>query len=197
MSDFEKKEITYFTKPGKHNTEKTIDIALDYAKKNNIKTILIASATGTSALELKKKSQNESIVCVTYSEAVSYEDELKEFKKNQPALEEEGIRIVKATHAFSGVDKALYKKYETMQPPLLIADILRLFSEGVKVCVESAMMAADAGLIKKKEKILALAGSGEGVDTCLLVEPSTTSDLFSFGILEIICIPKYSGLLHA
>ena len=52
------------------------------------------------------------------------------------------------------------------------------------------------GTIKQKEPILALGGTSHGVDTCLLVEPSTTSKFFEFGILEIICIPKVGGLTH-
>jgi len=194
--EFEKKEIVYFKEPGKANTEKTIELALAYSQNNNINTIVIASSTGNTALKLKEKVPDLNIICVTYSDAVKYKDKLEEFQKNKSLLEEKGITIVKSIHALSGIEKSLTAKYCSMMPATLIADILRLFSEGVKVCVESSMMAVDTGAVKEKEKTLVMGGSHEGCDTCLLVEPSCTSKFFEFGILEIICIPKHSGLLH-
>jgi hypothetical protein len=193
---FEEKKIVYFTKPGEHNTDKTLELAVKYAKENTIKTIVIGSATGTSALKLKEKASELDVVDVTYSEAVSYEDELEEFKKNKNKLEDAGIKIVKCSHAFSGVEKSLFKRYESMMPQILIADTLKLVSEGVKVAVECVLMAADVGAVSSKENVLALGGSGSGVDTCLLVKPTTTSNFFKLGILEIICMLRYSGLVH-
>ncbi len=196
MTSYETKEITYFTEPAEDNTDKAIELAVDYAEQNKIKKIVIASSTGTSALQLKKRASDLIVVDVTYSEAVSYEDKLKEFEKNRKKLENAGVEIVKCTHAFSGVEKALFKRYKSMMPQLLIADTLKLISEGVKVAVESALMAADVGAITPNENVLVLGGSGRGVDTCLLVKPSTTSNFFDFGILEVICMPRYSGLVH-
>ena len=192
----EEKKITYFKEPGEHNTEKTIELAVDYAKQNDIKTIVIGSATGASALKLKEKAPDLEVIDVTYSEGVSFKETLEEFKKNQKELEEKGIKIVKCTHAFSGIDKCIFKKFGTTTPIIIIAETLKLISEGTKVAVESALMAADVGSVKQKEPILALGGTSHGVDTCLLVEPSTTSKFFEFGILEIICIPRHGGLTH-
>jgi len=55
MEDFETKKITYFKKPGKENTEKTIELAGDYAKKNDIKKIVVATYTGETALKVAEK----------------------------------------------------------------------------------------------------------------------------------------------
>ncbi len=192
----EEKKITYFTEPGEKNTDKTIDLAIKYAKENNIKTIVIGSATGASALKLKEKAPELEVIDVTYSEAVSYEETLEAFRKNKEKLEEKDIKIVKCTHAFSGIDKCLFKKFGGPTSSVLISETLKLISEGTKVAVESALMAADVGAIKAKEQVLALGGTSHGVDTCLLVEPSTTSKFFEFGIVEIICIPKVRGLAH-
>ncbi|MBW2988737.1 hypothetical protein KY358_00300 [Candidatus Woesearchaeota archaeon] len=194
--DFEEKKIIYFKKPGEKNTEKTLELAAEYAKQNSINTIVIGSARGESALKLKERCPGLDIVCVAYSEAVSYKETLDAFRKNRPLLEEKGIRVVRCTHAFSGIGKSLSNKFNHLTPNMIIAETLKLISEGVKVAVESALMAADTGAVQKKEPILAIGGTSHGVDTCLLVEPSTTSDFFNFGILEIICIPRYGGLAH-
>jgi hypothetical protein len=190
------KQITYFDKAGEENTNKTLDLAIEYAKSNNIKTIILSSSTGKTALELKKLAPDIEIIVVTYSEAVAYKDKLEKFENNRKDIEAAGIKIVKTTHAFSGIDKCVFKKYNSLTPNVLIADTLKLISEGTKVAVECALMAADAGTIKQKQQILALGGTSHGVDTCLLVEPSTTSNFFEFGILEIICMPKIGGLTH-
>ncbi|HZX44259.1 MAG TPA: pyruvate kinase alpha/beta domain-containing protein [Candidatus Nanoarchaeia archaeon] len=192
---FKEKTIVYFDKPGKDNTDKALDLAVAYANTNSIKKIIIASATGKSALKLKEKAKDIQIVAVTYSEAVPYKEELEEFKKNEAELIKRGIKVVRCTHAFSGISKSISTKFKTNTPHVLIAETLKLISEGTKVAVEASLMAADVGAVKK-EPVLALGGTEEGIDTCLLVEPATTSDFFKFGILEIICIPRFGGLFH-
>jgi uncharacterized protein len=191
-----KKEITYFEKTGEENTKSALLLAVDYAKTNDIKTIVISSSTGNSALKLKKLAPELNIVCVTYSNAVTYKDKLEAFEKNKPVLEEEKIIIVKNTHSFSGIDRAISNRYKTVMPSTMIADTLKLISEGTKVLVECVLMATDSGSIKVKEPILALGGTSKGVDTCMLIEPATTSNFFELGILEIICMPRIGGLVH-
>ena len=192
---FEEKKITYFKEPGKVNTDKCLELAVEYAKSNNIKTIVLSTSTGETALKLRQLDSGLEIIAVTYSEAVDYKEKLELFSKNKAKVEEAGIKIVKATHAFSGIDKCIFKKFGGTSTHVIVSETLKLISEGTKVAVECALMAADSGVVKK-EQILALGGTSKGVDTCLLVEPSTTSKLFEFGILEIICMPKVGGLTH-
>jgi len=191
-----KKQITYFDRPGKENTDETLKLALEYAKNNNIKKILLSTDTGETALKLRELDKDIEIIAVTYSEAVDYKDMLEQFEKNRESLIQNNINIVKGTHAFSGIDKCLFKKLGTTSTQVIISETLKLISEGTKVAVECALMAADAGTIPQKQEILALGGTSRGVDTCLLVSPSTTSNFFEFGILEIICMPRIGGLAH-
>ncbi|MBU0614795.1 MAG: hypothetical protein KJ601_01775 [Nanoarchaeota archaeon] len=191
-----KKDITYFEKPGEENTEETLKLAVQYAKANNIKTIVIGSARGVSALKLKDMAPDLEIIDVAYSPGVSYKETLAEFEKNKTKIEQAGIKIIQCTHAFSGIDKCIFKKYGTLTPNVLISETLKLISEGTKVAVECALMAVDTGALRQKQPILALGGTHQGVDTCLLVEPSSTSNFFDLGILEIICMPRYGGLVH-
>jgi len=190
------KQITYFEKAGKENTDKTLELAVEYAKANNIKTIVLSTSTGETALKLRELDKDINVIAVTYSEAVAYKDKLELFENNRETLNQNNIKILKATHAFSGIDKCLFKKFGTTSTHVIISETLKLISEGTKVAVECALMAADNGIIKQKQQILALGGTSRGVDTCLLVEPSTTSNFFEFGILEIICMPKVGGLTH-
>ena len=60
-----------------------------------------------------------------------------------------GIHVISATHALSGVERAVAKKHQGVYPALLIADTLRLFGQGTKVAVEVSIMAADSGALRK------------------------------------------------
>jgi len=73
----------------------------------------------------------------------------------------------------------------------------------ILVCVLSSIaglvliyLAADAGLVSPDEDIIAIAGTGGGCDTALLIQPNYTTKAFNLGIKEIVCKPKQVGVLH-
>jgi hypothetical protein len=104
-------------------------------------------------------------------------------------LEAKGVTVVEATHALSGVERSIAKKYTGSYPVLLIADTLRLLGHGTKVAVEIAIMAADAGALTGKD-IVVIGGTGRGADTALILKPANQSDFFDLRIREIICKPR-------
>ena len=65
-----------------------------------------------------------------------------------------------------------------------------MMGTGVKVGVECAVMAADAGLVSTEEDIIAIAGTRSGADTAIIVCPVFSQDLFDLKIKEIICKPN-------
>lgn len=97
--------------------------------------------------------------------------------------------MVSATHALSGVERAVAKKHSGVYPALLIADTLRPFGQGTKVAVEVAVMAADSGNLTGND-IVSIGGSGRGADTALILKPANQSDLFDTRIREIVCKPR-------
>ena len=58
-----------------------------------------------------------------------------------------GAKIYTGTMITHSLETALAKQYSGVYPTLLVAQTLRRFGEGIKVCCEMIMMAADAGLI--------------------------------------------------
>ncbi len=72
----------------------------------------------------------------------------------------------------------------------MIAHVLRLLSQGVKVGCEITCMAADAGRIRVGEEVIAIGGSGTGADSAIVVRASNTHTFFDTRILEIICKPR-------
>jgi hypothetical protein len=108
-------------------------------------------------------------------------------------LEKKGVTVVSATHALSGVERSISKKYQGLYPALLIADTLKLFGQGTKVAVEISIMAADAGALSGND-IVAVGGTTKGVDTALIIRPANQSDIFTdLRIREIICKPRTWG----
>jgi hypothetical protein len=73
--------------------------------------------------------------------------------------------------------------------PTVVANFLRCFSEGVKVCYEITMMASDAGLLAPGEKVIAIAGTGKGSDTALVMQAASSRALNRLRVNEIICKP--------
>jgi hypothetical protein len=71
----------------------------------------------------------------------------------------------------------------------LIANTLRMFSQGVKVCVEIVAMAADSGLIPFDD-VVAIAGTGRGADTACLIRANSSNRFFKIKIKEFFAKPK-------
>jgi hypothetical protein len=102
-----------------------------------------------------------------------------------------GGKIVYASHAFMGVNGAIQGKFNTMYPAGIIAQVLRLFGQGMKVVVEITAMAADAGVIPVDRDVIAIAGSGRGADTAVVIKPSYSHTFFDIFVREIISKPSH------
>jgi uncharacterized protein len=191
MSKGIEKKIYYFEKKGPVNTARTLEIALDCSMDQDIKKIVVASSTGETALNLRKKAGGSvEIIAVTYSAGSRFREEVEGFNKNQQSLIDNGIKIVRGLHAFSGVERSFEGKYKSGFIPLnIVSDTLRIFSQGVKVCVEISVMAAEHGLITPDEYIVAIGGSGTGADTALLLKPAYAANIFETRIKSILCMP--------
>ncbi len=69
-------------------------------------------------------------------------------------------------------------------------DTLYRFGQGMKVCVEIVLMAADAGLIPMDREVMAIAGTAEGTDTCIVVKPAYPRKFYELEIREIVAKPR-------
>jgi len=164
-----KKGVVYFKKAGKENTETLLGLVKKYVKNEGIKDIVVASTTGETGAKASKIFKKYNVVVVTHCagfQEIGKHELKEEYKKEILA---NGAKIFTGTHALSSVERAVRKNFGTIQPLEIIANVLRLMGEGTKVCVEIALMAADAGLIKCDKDIIAIAGTGRGVDTALRI----------------------------
>lgn len=189
MSAVEHKTL-YFTSPGKTNTDALLGFVKDYAQNHGIKNIVVASTTGETGVKASEALKDFDVVVVTHHAGLTEPGAQELNEENRLKILENGAHILTSTHALSSVERAIRKKFGTLQPLELIAHTLRRLGEGTKVCVEITLMAADAGLIPTDRDIIAVAGTSRGADTALLIKPVNTSRFFDLKIREVIAKPR-------
>ena len=183
-----KKSILYFQAPGDH-TDETLETSKERADELGIKDIIIASTEGTTALKAVDVFKGYNVVFVTHVTGYIEPGGQEVSEERGRKIREAGGKILTATMVFSGVNQAIRKKFDTVYPAAIIAQTLRLFSEGMKVVVEIAAMAADAGLIPADKDVVVIAGSHRGADTAVVIKPANSRNLFDMVVKEIICKP--------
>jgi len=186
------RKVVFFDRAGEHNTEEALNIAKDYAKEMGIRYVLVASTRGNVATKARDvfKDSGVNLIIVTHAQGF-LEPGKQQFDENiRRELEEEGIKILTATHVFGGVDRAISKILGGTTLVEMIANSLRMFSEGTKVAVEIVLMATDAGLIPVNEDVLSVAGTAKGSDTVLLIKPANTRNIFDLKVREVLAMPR-------
>lgn len=179
----------YFEKEGKENTKRTLDLALKTAEERDIGHIVVASNSGETAQFLSGAADKLNIVCVTHVNGFEKKGENEMPEEVRQMLLQSGMKVLTTTHALSGAERGISKKFGGTYPVEIIAHTLRMFGQGTKVCVEISVMALDAGLIPYGKEIIAVGGTNKGADTAIILKPSHAGSIFETRINEIICKP--------
>ncbi|OGO76621.1 MAG: hypothetical protein A2Y23_05495 [Clostridiales bacterium GWB2_37_7] len=177
----------YWDKNGKECTEDTVSLVIQAANTRNIKHIVVASNTGSTAELFANKGLT--VVCVTHANGFKNPGENEMSVENRNNLEALNIKVLTTTHVLSGAERAFSSSFKGIYPVEIIANTLRMFGQGVKVGVEIATMALDAGLIPYGESIIAVGGSGRGADAAIIIKPAHAKDILNTRIEEILCKP--------
>ena len=180
------KKIVYFEKAGKVNTEETLMLAKETAQEVGIQNLVLASThgyTASKALEIFSDTDLRFIVVGTNRES---------FAKNLlQVLEEKGVPV-----RFSNEVEYNY--------PELMRNAFKKLSEGVKVCMDICMVAAEEDLVPEGKEVIAIAGTsplgfedGGGADTALVMIPRKSEEFSKLqekakrrDVKEIICKPR-------
>ena len=110
-------------------------------------------------------------------------------EKLRQKIEKLGGKVYTGTMVLRGLGVAIRSKAGGYSHEQLIADTLRMFGQGTKVAVEIVAMATDAGVIPVDKDEIAIAGSGRGADTAIVLKPANSRRLFDMVIKEIIAKP--------
>ena len=184
-------KTAYFENPGSENTEATLRLARQRAEELGIKTILVASTTGNTAVKAVDALGGFKVIVVSHATGFK-EPNAQEFtEEKRKIVESKGGTVLTTTHAFKGVSQAIRNKFATVAIGDIIANVLLIFGSGIKVACEISMMAADSGLVHTNEDIIAIAGSSRGADTAVVLRPVNTHNFFDLKVKEILCKPHF------
>jgi hypothetical protein len=199
------RKVTYWEKAGKEHTDATLKIALEGAKERGIDTVLISSTTGYTAEKAVDvfKGSGLKLVVVTHSTGYRTKGVQMMPDETRAKLKEAGCEVVTCTDVLTGaVSAGVGRQRPALSDPqegrlpwiipppnVIVANTLRMFCQGVKVCAEIAMMAVDSCAIDSDENVVVVAGSHAGADTAMVVEASESSRIKDMKLREILCKP--------
>ncbi len=183
----------YFPIKGGENTQETLELIKKHTQERNIDTVVIASTKGNSALAAANILKSDDIKLIIVTHMDGFREDGNEFV-NELKTEILEIRpntiFYTGTHAFAGLERSFRRAHDTILPIEMIAIVLRkCFGEGTKVCLEMAIMVSDAGLVDPSSDIICAAGTGRGLDTAWIVQPSYSNKLFDLKMKAPICKP--------
>jgi len=183
-------QSVYFEKPGPQNTAHTLEVAKRRADELGIRTVLVATTRGETGVQAAQLFHGYDVVVVTHSTGFAGPNIQELTEENRAAIEAAGAKILTCQHAFGGISRAVRKKWGTYEIDEVVAQTLRIFGQGIKVCAEIALMAADAGLVRVGEPCIAISGTGRGADTAVVLVPAHVQQFFDLRVMEILAKPR-------
>ena len=199
------RKVVYYSNPGKEHTEETLRVALGAARERGIETVLVSSTTGYTAEKAAELFKGSELRLVVVTHQTGYrEPGVQLFPEDlRERLIKQGIHVVTCTDVLTGtVDVGMSRqrppktgqldaRLPYILPPtnVVIANTLRLFSQGVKVCAEIAMMAVDSNAVPSGEKVVSVAGSHAGADTAMVLTATESGRIRDMQLHEILCKP--------
>ena len=188
-----KKEIVYFESAGSQNTESIIEVVYQRLQEGDIKSVVVASSSGSTGLKFARRMAKETHLVIVSSHPGSSKPGVWNFELDiLEELETLNCKVVKQTHVLSGLERSFSNKFGGVSHAELLSESLRcLFAVGIKVAIECTVMAADSGNIPI-DKTIAVGGTGakgRGADSAIVALPAHANNFFDFRVLEILAKP--------
>lgn len=194
-----KRSVIYFDQPGFINTNSVIEAIKERLKEGDIDSILVPLTTGKTAATFSKKIGTlAKIVTVSEVEAASACRRIA--SADQGLL---GKLLRKRLEAVSeDTSKVLHREaFDLTFLPFcgeswnVVKEILYAFGQGMKVAIELSLAAVETSKVEKYKKVISVGGTGEGVDTAIVVRTAPQNEAFGknpdlrLTIQEIIAMP--------
>ncbi len=181
-------KILYFETPGLDNTDATLRMARERAEALEITQVVVASSHGYTARRAKDifAGMDAQIIAVTICGGFQKEGWVMT-PEERAELETRGVTVLTSLHAL-GDDVS--DAFGGAPSNKIVRETLYRFCQGMKVAVEVALMAADADLLDMDREIIAVAGTGEGADTAVVLKPAYARKFKQLEIREILAKPR-------
>ena len=172
-------------------TPDVIDCVLRRLEKGDVRHVVVATSSGITGSRFSEALTGEDaeLVCVSHHSGFRSADLLDLEPEYASELREAKVPVLIATHSLSGVGRSISTQFGGATPVEIVAHTLRLFGQGMKVCVEIAIMAADAGLIPTDRDVICVGGTNRGADTAVVLRPAHANTFFNLRVREILCKP--------
>lgn len=186
------RRVIYFEKPGKENTLACLDIVKQAVKENGYKHLVVASTEGEAGVLFSEgiKDIGINMVVVTHSAGFKEPNATEMPSHVRSRIESSGAKVYTGSILTHSIETAFANKFQGLYPTIIVAQSLRRFGEGPKVCCEITMMAVDAGLIPEAEEVLAVAGTARGADSVLVIRSAASKRFLELKVLEILAKPR-------
>lgn len=156
------------------------------------KHVVVATTAGDTGVAIARKLYGKDInlVAITHSFGFKEPKHFELLSENRNEILALGGKIHTCTILTHSIETAFAQKFSGLYPTMIVAQSLRRFGEGTKVCCEIVMEACDGGLIPEFEEVISLAGTGRGADTVCIIKSATSKRFFDLKILEILAKPR-------
>jgi hypothetical protein len=190
----------YFDKAGGHNTDAVVQAVLERLAEGDIRTVVVASTTGYTALCFADALQDRDGVTLV---SVAETPLVREWGYEYPCLKPEA-KLKLMRRGVIVADKLPYlfhssvlddSRWEAPTPVEILRETLYAFGQGLKVAVEVSMLAAASGFVEPFQDVIAVGGTSRGADTAAVVRATFPNHAFSkddtkrLKIREILCRP--------
>jgi len=209
-----------FDRPGPVNTPAVIATLQNNASR--VDAVVVASITGDSALKIARALPEKKVICITCPQGMAWDiggmetgifadiPELRNLRdawksggrdkvpmeiplSTRDQLEQAGVTIIRGTIPFFGPSFSMRIHLGHISSLDIMAKTLEMFSPGTLVCMESVLMATDAGAIPEGVPVLCCAGTERGLDTAWMVRSSASANIFhpekGFRFIEALAKP--------
>jgi len=180
----------WFDSGGEH-TEAVVGAVVQRIGDDAIQHVVVATTSGKTGARFAEalRGRGVNVICVTHHVGFKGGDEDQLEPEHAEAIRAAGGTLLTASHALSGVGRSISNGFGGVTAVEVIAHTLRLFGQGMKVCVEIAVMAADAGLIPTDRDVICVGGTGCEADTAVVLRPAHANRFFEMRIRETLCRP--------
>ena len=185
------RQVHYFDKSGKENTEKCVEITASVVDEG-YKHVVVATTVGDTGVAMARKlhGQEVNLVIVTHSAGYKEPNHIELLPENKEEILKLGGKLYTTTILTHSIETAFAQKFNGLYPTMIVAQSLRRLGEGVKVCCEIVMEACDGGIIPELEEVVTIAGTGRGADTVCIIKSAASKRFLDLKVLEILAKPR-------
>lgn len=185
------RQVEYFEEAGKQNTSRCLEIVSGLVSEG-FSNVVVATTSGETALSCAEKLKDKEVNLVAVTHNVGFGKEPNKDECSPEAREklaQLGVKVFTGTILTRALEYAFMDRHQGIYPAYIVAQTLRLLSQGIKVAVEIVVEACDAGMLPEGEEVVAVAGTGRGADTVAIVRAHPSNRFLDVKVRQILAKP--------